>query len=84
MEDQSLSDIVSEKWIEDLNKMKISSHTMNKLVMDYLVREGYKEVIKYLLFLLFYNKFLLPLLVSIFNMMLQRVIYLSIFLLVLK
>jgi len=43
MEDQSLSDIVSEKWIEDLNKMKISSHTMNKLVMDYLVREGYKE-----------------------------------------
>jgi len=43
MEDQSLSDIVSEKWIEEMGKMKISSHTMNKLVMDYLVREGYKE-----------------------------------------
>ena len=45
MEDQSLSDIVSEKWIEEMGKMKISSHTMNKLVMDYLVREGYKEVV---------------------------------------
>lgn len=50
MEDQSLSDIVSEKWIEDLGKMKISSHTMNKLVMDYLVREGYKEVVNQLTF----------------------------------
>jgi len=32
-----------DKWIEDLNNMHIDSFIMNRLIMDYLVREGYKE-----------------------------------------
>jgi len=33
----------TDKWIEQLNNMHIDSFIMNRLIMDYLVREGYKE-----------------------------------------
>lgn len=33
----------TDKWIEELSNMHIDSFVMNKLIMDYLVREGYKE-----------------------------------------
>lgn len=32
-----------EKWMEDLDNLYIESSVMNKLVMDYLISEGFKE-----------------------------------------
>ena len=35
-----------EKWMDDLDNLYIESSVMNKLVMDYLISEGFKEVSK--------------------------------------
>ena len=44
MEEESASKSDKDKWIEDLDNMHIESAVMNRLVMDYLVTEGFKEV----------------------------------------
>jgi hypothetical protein len=35
--------ITSEKWSEELNKLRVSRQIMNKLVLNYLIIEGYKN-----------------------------------------
>ena len=35
--------ISTEKWFEELNKLRVSRQDMNKLVLNYLIIEGYKD-----------------------------------------
>jgi hypothetical protein len=35
--------ISTEKWVEELNKLRVSRQDMNKLVLNYLIIEGYKD-----------------------------------------
>jgi len=42
-DDQPQSSCPTDNWVEKLNNMHIDSFTMNRLIMDYLVKEGYKE-----------------------------------------
>ena len=47
--DEDLSNVTKdstskEKWMEDLDNLYIESSVMNRLVMDYLISEGFKEV----------------------------------------
>jgi len=44
MEEESSPQTEKEKWIEEMDNMHIESAIMNRLVMDYLVMEGFKEV----------------------------------------
>ena len=44
MEDESHSQTEKEKWTDHMESLHIESAIMNRLVMDYLVTEGFKEV----------------------------------------
>ena len=44
MEEEPNPRTEKEKWIEEIDDMHIESAVMNRLVMDYLVMEGFKEV----------------------------------------
>jgi len=35
-----------EKWNEEMNKIKVNRQDMNKLVLNYLIIEGYKEAVE--------------------------------------
>jgi hypothetical protein len=35
--------IGTEKWVEEMNKLRVSRQDMNKLVLNYLIIEGYKD-----------------------------------------
>lgn len=43
MQDDKSQQSDKEKWMEQLESMHIESAIMNRLIMDYLVTEGYKE-----------------------------------------
>ena len=44
MEEESSQQSEKTRWIEEMDNMHIESAIMNRLVMDYLVTEGFKEV----------------------------------------
>lgn len=35
-----------EKWNEEINKIKVNRQDMNKLVLNYLIIEGYKDAVE--------------------------------------
>jgi hypothetical protein len=35
-----------EKWNEEMNKIKVNRQDMNKLVLNYLIIEGYKDAVE--------------------------------------
>ncbi len=35
-----------EKWNEEMNKIKVNRQDMNKLVLNYLIVEGYKDAVE--------------------------------------
>jgi len=35
-----------EKWSEEMNKIKVNRQDMNKLVLNYLIIEGYKDAVE--------------------------------------
>jgi hypothetical protein len=35
-----------EKWNDEMNKIKVNRQHMNKLVLNYLIIEGYKEAVE--------------------------------------
>lgn len=43
MQEEKTPQTDKEKWIEEMENMHIESAIMNRLIMDYLVTEGYKE-----------------------------------------
>jgi hypothetical protein len=38
--------IGTDKWNEEMNKLRISRQDMNKLVLNYLIIEGYKDAVE--------------------------------------
>jgi hypothetical protein len=38
--------ISMEKWNEEMNKIKVNRQDMNKLVLNYLIIEGYKDAVE--------------------------------------
>lgn len=44
MEEETSLPSEKDKWIENMDNIHIESAIMNRLVMDYLVTEGFKEV----------------------------------------
>jgi len=44
MEEDSGQKLDFDKWMNEIDNMRIESVAMKKLVMDYLISEGFKEV----------------------------------------
>lgn len=44
--DLKTKSISLEKWNEEMNKIKVNRQDMNKLVLNYLIIEGYKEAVE--------------------------------------
>ena len=38
--------ISMDKWNEEMNKIKVNRQDMNKLVLNYLIIEGYKDAVE--------------------------------------
>jgi len=38
--------ITSDKWNEEINKLRVNRQDMNKLVLNYLIVEGYKDAVE--------------------------------------